>query len=344
MTNRVEIDLCPKSLFPKLTTFIDEYWRKGHRMVRDFELMRWQHYDEVKGVWNFVIALRDEDILGVLGFIDSRHFEREIQERSVVWLAIWKVRQDLPVAGLGLRLRSHVAKLHPQAMAAVGLNKTTLPLYLRFGFATGIMDHYYKINVGKDSLQITSGISKDDFISKQSQDWHSLIPLPEASLEGFLKKIKLPTNIFPAKGISYLQRRYVQHPVYQYQFFGVVDRDGGNCGVVVLRTVFHESSCALRIVDFVGDEAKLGGLDASFNDLLSKTGAEYIDILCHGVRGETLESSGFKKLNHEGSVIIPNYFEPFVRENIPIHFAYKNSQADIRPLFFKGDADQDRPN
>ena len=57
-----------------------------------------------------------------------------------------------------------------------------------------------------------------------------------------------------------------------------------------------------------------------------------------------LEDSGFLLLDQKGSILIPNYFEPFINENIAIHFAYKCSDSRLRPLLFKGDADQDRPN
>jgi hypothetical protein len=39
--------------------------------------------------------------------------------------------------------------------------------------------------------------------------------------------------------------------------------------------------------------------------------------------------------------IIPNYFEPFVAENIDIYF-FSNTNEKV--YIFKGDGDQDRPN
>ena len=45
--------------------------------------------------------------------------------------------------------------------------------------------------------------------------------------------------------------------------------------------------------------------------------------------------------NIKDDIIIPNYFEPFVRENIEINCAFR-SQLDY--IIFKADADQDRPS
>ena len=38
--------------------------------------------------------------------------------------------------------------------------------------------------------------------------------------------------------------------------------------------------------------------------------------------------------------IIPNYFSPFIRENIDIYIRYNDDST----RFFKADGDQDRPN
>lgn len=50
--------------------------------------------------------------------------------------------------------------------------------------------------------------------------------------------------------------------------------------------------------------------------------------------------AGFVEVNEEDGNIIPNYFEPFVQENIDIWV----DSRDDNSLFTKADADQDRPN
>ena len=53
--------------------------------------------------------------------------------------------------------------------------------------------------------------------------------------------------------------------------------------------------------------------------------------------------AGFKLLEDLTEVIIPNYFEPVINENIDILFAYKKKE-NIKFNIYKGDGDQDRPN
>ena len=40
--------------------------------------------------------------------------------------------------------------------------------------------------------------------------------------------------------------------------------------------------------------------------------------------------------------IIPHYFEPFLKKNVSIEFAYKTKERNY--AFFKADGDQDRPS
>ena len=52
---------------------------------------------------------------------------------------------------------------------------------------------------------------------------------------------------------------------------------------------------------------------------------------------------GMAVLDPQGEVVIPNYFEPFLQENIVITAAVRNP-SDERYVIFKGDSDQDRPS
>ena len=115
-------------------------------------------------------------------------------------------------------------------------------------------------------------------------------------------------------------------------------------GLIALRVIAHNTSRVLQIVDYFGNAAGLDGLIDGFQDLLQEYNAEYIDFYNIGLPSDMLAKSGFIMREHSRSVIIPNYFEPFVRENINVLFAYKKSKSDFPVRLFKGDGDQDRPN
>ena len=67
---------------------------------------------------------------------------------------------------------------------------------------------------------------------------------------------------------------------------------------------------------------------------------EYIDFYCHGFDTEYVRQAGMIELVENDTNIIPNYFAPYVAENIDIWVGTPKGRA----MFFKADGDQDRPN
>ena len=96
----------------------------------------------------------------------------------------------------------------------------------------------------------------------------------------------------------------------------------------------------IRIVDIISDFNPDLDLKNGMQKLLGINESEYIDCYNYGVNKDVLQNWGFV-LKKENEVIVPNYFEPFLKKNINLKFAYK-SQESIK--IFKGDSDQDRPN
>ena len=96
----------------------------------------------------------------------------------------------------------------------------------------------------------------------------------------------------------------------------------------------------MRIVDIQGDLTKLNSIYESIISILQNHDSEYIDCLNHGLSENLFSKLGFELRNSE--TIIPNYFEPFLQENIDTLFAYKSKTPNY--VIFKGDSDQDRPN
>ncbi len=108
-----------------------------------------------------------------------------------------------------------------------------------------------------------------------------------------------------------------------------------------MKEVATQGSKVLRVIDYMGDVGELKYLGGAFEELIHVSEYEYIDFYCYGVDEEILNKAGFVKKQFNDVNIIPNYFEPFVQQNIDINFA--TSEAD-NFYMFKGDGDQDRPN
>ena len=109
--------------------------------------------------------------------------------------------------------------------------------------------------------------------------------------------------------------------------------------VLVFRIVEHLSSKALRLVDCIGDYNDLCHVTYCIDTFMNDIEAEYVDLYESGINPDVLKKAGWRKVC-ESSNIIPNYFSPYEKRNIRIHYASTSQNA----VYFKGDGDQDRPS
>ena len=145
-----------------------------------------------------------------------------------------------------------------------------------------------------------------------------------------------------AKDETFFQNRYINHPYYKYKIY-LIYSFKNVVGFFVIRVCKFKKSKALRIVDFFGHEEALVGINFALEKLLVETKAEYIDFYEYGIKNSIMLKSGFNKNIFDNKIIIPNYFEPFVKRNIKLGWAIKTNNSIMTPMF-KGDCDQDRPS
>ena len=132
--------------------------------------------------------------------------------------------------------------------------------------------------------------------------------------------------------------------MYAYSFFAVIDRDGRIAAILIARVCGDGQADCLRIVDLIGDAAYLACVRTQIQALLQSENYEYVDFLEIGLEDQLLRNGGFFDRSKYPDVIVPNYFEPFLRENVDLDCAFKTVVHDAKFIIFKADADQDRPN
>jgi hypothetical protein len=339
----LSVELCTLEDYPDLTHFIRDYWGATHVLARSRALMDWQHRDEANKRYNF-IAARDSEkgIVGILGFILASRYDPALAaDAETLWLTTWKVRPDF-AHGLGLvLLRKLDSMLAPNWIGTVGLNPATRGIYQALGYHVGMLARHYMLNDAiadfrlatvppefRNKAGIGSGaafreLDRDNFWAQT--DGHDLDACPQV----------------PRKTRAYIHARYLLHPFYNYRAFLIAD--GRHAGIAVVRECSHQGASALRVVDYLGSPAALTGSGGGFRQILSETGAEYIDFFCSGLASE-LAAAGFSRLPEAdvSGLILPGYFEPFERANVDLAFSLRG--PDGPRIICKGDADQDRPN
>ncbi|SUX05510.1 hypothetical protein [Campylobacter lari] len=329
-----EIRLCNEFEYDKLVEFIKINWNKEHIFIKSKELLDYQHLNIRNKNYNFIVACNK--ITGkfdaILGFIPLSQYDEKLCNGDF-WLALWKVDDRYAKTGIGLEVLSYFIKLfNPKSFSAIGITKKAELIYKMLRYKIITLQHFYIASSSVKDFKIASfckqikniKIKKSDLFCKKVD----IIDLYK------FKNIKRNT---PQKSIDYIINRYINHPVYKYHINGFY-RDLNCISLFVYRVINVNNSTCLRIVDWFGDFIE--DSDFLFQDLLKQYNAEYIDLLCYMEDYDKIIKMGFDIKTEED--IIPNYFEPFKKENVEIKAFYKNS-SDCYAIF-KGDSDQDRPN
>ncbi|MBO6576982.1 MAG: hypothetical protein JJ896_15560 [Rhodothermales bacterium] len=311
-----------------ILAFLDTHWQKGHVFVRHPELLRWQHQDpDDAEALTFVLALRDGELLGLLGFIPFRRFDPAADWKDLA-LAVWKVRDDAAAPGLGLQLLNTVKRIRrPDLICAVGISDMVVPIYRALGYTVGPMAHAALFpEIGPDG---PAGGVPD--VAREHASGAGKLTITR----------KLPENLPPVasrprKSLDYLRARYAEHPWYEYQFAHNDD------ALLVLRKVDSPKGAVLRIVDLVGDAGALASCTPALRALTREQECAYLDLVHYGVPDEALP--GWVEVREHAELVLPNYFEPFEQRNVPLRMAFKAGAGSLPIRLLRGDTDQDRPN
>ncbi len=335
----VTVDFAQAADTEAIMRFVREHWSARHVLGHSRALFDWQHAAGDR--CNFVLGrTAAEGIVGVLGFIPLSRYDATLAAgRETLWLTTWKVREEV-ARGLGLRLLLHLQKTHPDAwIGTVGLNPATRGIYDALGYRTGALTRFALVRPAGPAPVLAvwppgwtppraaaggtafSAIGREDFLRRSEG-----LGLDES-------------GVVPAKTRAYVQRRYLDHPFYDYRAW--LASEGGRHAVLVTRMCTHAGAGALRVVDFIGEPSVLAGAGPAFEDLLRDSGAEYLDFFAGGLEAE-LSAAGLFDAAQVPGLVLPGHFEPFDPRNVALLYSLRG--ADGRRVFCKGDADQDRPN
>ncbi len=331
-----DIRLASVSDIPMIMEFVNRYWKKGHVIGVNRELFEYEyvHGDEV----DFILAIKKEKatLEAIFGFI------RCTRKRSGdIWGSMWMVNENgSNMSLLGIELSKRVYGLTGcSAYIGNGANpKTTVPIrkvYFRDKVAR--MKQFYWLNSNIGDYKIAS--INEPWIPEKDED------APVFHLKKFNTFTELNNEFdidvvdgIPHKDTWYINHRYFQHPVYSYDIYGIDDGKKTRA-IFMAREIAVNGSRVLRIVDYMGSHGMISGIYDALKSLVREHGYEYVDFFEYGIPDEYIKKAGFRN-REDFDNIIPNYFEPFVQENIDIWVHYKKDGT----TFFKGDGDQDRPN
>lgn len=335
---RYEIRLAMNSDIAAIMEFIGKVWKKDHILSRDREYFEYEFVDGDHV--NFILAIDREtgQIEAILGFLKS---SGDPQKKDI-WGSFWKVNDAHDNDKmLGIELEKRVKELTGcRYHNGIGINPhTAVPLVRLFlGNTVRKMNHYYMLNQSLKEYKIAVV--------------NRMMPLPADLREGNIYRISdfdiirerfaFDENQIPYKDGWYVERKFFRNPRRNYQVYGIT-ADGGEQSLAaffVTRECEANGKKALRILDYYGDREAFGGIGRNLQKLMDVERYEYIDFYEYGFEEAYLKQAGFVQRDGEDPNILPNYFEPFIRENVDIWIHYEKEGT----LFYKADGDQDRVN
>ena len=321
-----------------IMSFIRKYWDESHILGNDIDFFRYHYCEEDGSVNVYLMIDKQGEISGMLGFVQysstpqGRYFSGSIA----------KVKRDLPLPMCGVELMNRFYEyIAPYVEFACGTNpKTILPLFKNiFKYQTGKMEQFFFLNEYLNEYRIIS--IPDSIKIKIAETGNSY-----ADQYCLHKKEKIDDIDFdfnkkyehlPIKSKEFIDKRYFHHPVFAYDVYGI--ENGEECkGILFTREIVYNSSSLILIVDFLGDIQCCGHIQNALKNILYEKKAECFSLLVANFPSEILKSSGFYKLESE-DVIIPTYFEPFVKQNVSNYF--ESSEQGM--IIFKATGDQDNP-
>ena len=316
-----------------IMNFIDIHWKKDHILATDRDFFLYEYADDEKV--NFVVATDNvsDEMVGLCGFIKNT---KELSG-SDIWGALWKViKTSNPMLGINI-LEFLKENSNCRSFSSSGIAKKTIPIYDFLRYKTGKLNHYYRLN-NKDNFKIAivkekvilEFNTKDNYKLQVLGNFQAVMPI----LNTIQNKAKVPY-----KDNWYFEKRYFNHPIYKYQVFGIKSEKINS--IIVAREIQQNAAKILRIVDFIGNPSDIRDIGQELQNLMDQNDYEYIDFYCEGIGSEILENAGLKLKEDSDLNCIPNYFEPFVQENVDIY--YFTTYNDSFPIF-KADGDQDRPS
>ena len=315
--------------------FIRNHWKKNHILSRDKDLFLYEYKD--KDMINFVIAIDNKNnIYGILGFIKSSN------SNSDIWAAVWKTIKHDSHPMLGIELIEYLRNSNKyNKLTCSGINPKTIAIYHYLGIYTNVLRQYIIINQNIQKFNILS-IENDKLIRQANfieSSKYNLVKLKECELD-FDFDIQ---ELIPHKDKNYFIKRYFNHPIYIYDIYGIY-KAKTLTALVVTREVSFENSKILRIMDYLGSEADMVYITKYLYQIVLDNEYEYIDFMCYGFDENILKKACFTKIDlNSKELIAPNYFTPFVQENITINFMADTKEID-KLRICKADGDQDRPS
>ena len=316
----------------KIMIFIKAHWKSTHILANDRSFFEYEFLHGQEVTFVLLVDEKTNKIEGTLGYIP--YSKNDLRDMFTV---VWKVLNSTDVFR-GVALMNYLVD-HGKCrnIYSSGINPNTRSIYKYMGYKVTYLQHYYRLTE-RSNYKIAK-IKHINILPVETTEYNLQEVYDFIEME---QKIELwKSEAYPYKDAVYIEKRYFRHPIYQYRIFSI-QRGKNTVGTyLIMREIEINGTKIIRVVDVLGEKAYIQYIGASINALLEKEQFEYIDFYQYGIEEENMNKAGFVLREKHDVNIIPNYFEPFLQENVEIGIFF---EKELCPYIFKADGDQDRPS
>jgi hypothetical protein len=312
----------------RIMAAIAKYWGTNYMWAVNKALFLYSFAGDGSSL-NFVIAEEKEtnEIVGFLGF-----GKYSSAEKGDIYGELWFADKNKNFF-LGVEEYFFLLEHSSALLVGAGVRPNTIALRKRMGDYVEKLNHFYRL-LNKEKYAIAKVINKHIPLTAESSLDIALID----NYEQFTKVFPVfpMDDCRPAKDSGYIQHQYFAHPIFHYNIYAIVSKDGA-CyySFFICREIEQFGVKILRIVDYLGPDTFFGDISNSIQKLMEKENYEYVEFYNYGIGEETMNKAGFIKRTDEDPNIIPSCFEPFLCQNSDIYFGATQELPNLRVC--KGD-------
>jgi len=336
---KANLKILNSSYLYKLRLFIKNNWSKKHILAQNKNFLIWQYKNKNK--LSAAAAIFNEKILGIQMYIPQSHYDKKLSKKQI-FLTIFRCLET-KVPGISVKIFKYILmKLNPSFIGTTGFSHKMINFHKWQGFNVGLMNHYVALSPFKKKFiiaKVPRGIKKFKISKKINK--LKIIEITKSNIHLY-KVHKSFYEQTPIKSKTFVLNRFIKHPYYKYSIYALINKKK-IMSLCILRKINKSKTSAFKIVDYIGNQKYFIKYNPIFLELIKKYSAEYIDFYSYGIDEKYINEAGFINRRKYKNLVIPEYFEPYIKKNIDLMYGYIN-KTKKKVKIFKGDGDRDRPN
>ena len=170
----------------KFNIFIKKNWVDKVNLPKLKKIFKWQYQNN--SFYNFYAAYKLKKIVGVQGFISSKHYDKNLNNDQI-FLAFLRVIDGKHI-GVGLKLHMNIVKENnPKFIGVVNIDKPTHNFHKWLGFTIHQMDHHFMYSQTINKFQILKFTNLKN-LKNLKKNKTSIIELNSQNINRLLNRFK----------------------------------------------------------------------------------------------------------------------------------------------------------